>query len=112
MDLRIIPREDNLTQVALLGRLDITGVHAVDTHFHAATVAQGRSAIVDLSGLEFIASLGIGVLFACARSLHSRGHKMVLVNPQTLVAQSLHTTGVDHLIPIVGTIGEAEALFK
>lgn len=112
MDFQIIPRNDGLTQIALSGRLDVTGVGQVDIRFHGATASQNRSVIVDLSELEFIASLGIGMLFKCHRSLHAKGKKMVLVNPRELVRNSLAITQADTLIPVVATVEEAVALLK
>ena len=112
MELRVIERDDDLTQVALVGRLDIAGVQRVDARFHEAVVARDRSAIIDLTELEFIVSLGIGMLLRCARSLRAGGKSMVLVNPQDLVVKSLQVTSLDSVIPVVKSVVEAEGLLK
>jgi anti-anti-sigma factor len=99
-------REDGVIQVALIGKLDVRGLHAVDMRFHASTAARRQPTLVDLSQLEFIASLGVGMLISCARSMARFGAKMVLVNPQPLVEQVLVTVGVHEVIPIVRSIDE------
>jgi anti-anti-sigma factor len=110
VELKLVERNDDITQVTLAGRLDVTGVHGVDIKFHAATAAQGRPAIIDLTELVFIASLGIGMLFACARSLHSKGKKMALVSPGGPVTDTLRTAHVEDFVAIAGSVEEAEAL--
>jgi anti-sigma B factor antagonist len=109
MQLRVIPRSDNITQLALVGKLDIEGMHAIDMKFHAHTAATRKSTIVDMSEVSFVASLGMGMLIACAKSLERQGAKMVLLNPQETVEKILRTAGVDEGIPIVHSEQEAKA---
>jgi anti-anti-sigma factor len=107
IDMRIVDRSDNISQVELAGKLDISGVHAVDVKFHGATAARSRPAIVDLGGLEFIASLGVGMLLGCAKSLMRKGHSMVLVNPTGIVEKVLRTVGVYDSLPVAASVDEA-----
>ncbi len=51
MKMTILDRDDEITHIVLTGRLDTTGVVAIEQSFSAATAAQGRSAIVDLSDI-------------------------------------------------------------
>ena len=78
MELQVVDRPDGVTQLSLVGRLDVTGLHEVDAQFHAETTSRQRPAIVDLGGLEYIASLGMGMLISCASSLKRRGHDVAL----------------------------------
>jgi anti-sigma B factor antagonist len=107
MLLQATERTDGITQVALVGRLDVTGLHEVDIKFHAATAARSRPAIVDLSGLEYIASLGMGMLISCAQSLRRKGHTMVLVGTNGDVDTALRRAGIDQAIPMAPDIDEA-----
>ncbi len=107
MRLDVLQRDDGISHVALVGKLDLTGLHEVDIPFHGQTAAQRRDAIVDLSGLEYIASLGVGMLISCAQSLHRRGSKMVLVGASGAVDTVLRTSGIDKAIPMVATVDEA-----
>jgi anti-anti-sigma factor len=110
VQLSIIQRADNLTQVALMGRLDAVGVEKIGIGFQAATAARGRPTIIDMSGVEFIASLGLGMLLSAARSLHGRGARTVIVNPQPFVMKVLETAHMPSVIPVVSSVAEAEAL--
>ncbi len=95
--------------VALDGRLDAAGADAVGTRFTAATAAQGRPVVVDLAGVPFIASLGIRLLIANARSLSQKGVTMVLYGADENVGSVLRDAAIDQLIPCVATQAEAVA---
>ena len=110
MELHVIKRTDNITLIALVGRLDIQGMHQVDTKFHGYTAAARRPTIVDMSQVDFVASLGMGMLISCAKSLHRHGAKMVILNPQAMVENVLRMAGVNDGIPIVRSESEALAV--
>src|SRR6516162_2333996 len=93
--------DDRITHLAIVGKLDVAGMHAIDVKFHGYTAARRRPTLVDISGLEFISSLGMGMFISCARSLLRYGAKMVLLNPQPQVEEVLKAVGVDQGIPIV-----------
>jgi anti-sigma B factor antagonist len=95
-------------RVALEGRLDAAGADAIGVRFAAATAAQGRSVVVDLSGVSFIASLGIRLLIANARALSQKGAQMVLFGADPAVRSVLTDTAIDQLIAC--TDSEAAAL--
>ena len=107
MQLEATPRQDGITQVALIGRLDINGLHEVDIKFHGATAARGQPAIVDLTGLDYIASLGMGMLISCAQSLKRKGYTMVIMGAQGDVDTALRTAGIDQAIPMAADLDEA-----
>jgi len=106
MELRIV-EEGPPARVALIGRLDIAEVHQVETRFLAATATQRRPVIVDLSGVPFIGSIGVGMLMGAARALKRYGAAMVLLDPQPFVERVLELTGVTEVVPIVHGLDEA-----
>jgi len=99
--------DDDITHIALVGRLDIAGMHAVDMKFHGYTAARRRPTLVDLSQLEFIASLGVGMLIACSKSLERHKVKFVLYGAQPLVEQVMKVVGLDQVVPLVKTREDA-----
>ncbi len=107
MKLTIVPRAENVTHIALDGRLDTTAVEELDRQFFDATAGRERPAIVDLAQVDFLASRGIGMLLASSKALKKAGHKLVLLNPQPLVDSSLRTTRIDLVIPIAYALDEA-----
>ncbi len=107
MKMTILDRDDEITHIVLTGRLDTTGVVAIEQSFSAVTAAQGRSAIVDLSDIDFMASRGIGLLLANGKRLKAAGHRMVLLNPREMVESILRASRVEQLLPIAHDLEEA-----
>lgn len=95
-------------KLVLVGRLDSTTVGQVETPFTAALAAAGRSAVLDLTALEFLSSLGIRLLLSSARVVARRGGKVVLFGAQPMVAEVLEAMALDEVLPLVAT--EAEAI--
>ena len=96
--------------VKLDGRLDVVGVDEVETPFSAALEQGARDAAVDMSGVVFVASLGIRMFVAAARSMQAAGHRMVLHSCQGPVAEVFEMAALDRLITVVGTEDEAVAV--
>jgi len=103
---------DNLVEVKLQGRLDIQGADAIDMPFTSITATRKAGVLVNMSGVEFIASIGIRMLLSNAKALAKRGGKMVLFKPVPLVKDVLVTSGVDNLIPITDDYDGAVADLK
>jgi anti-anti-sigma factor len=99
--------DNDITHVALAGRLDAAGLQAVDVKFHGYTAARRKPTLVDLSELEYISSLGMGMLISCAKSLQRFNAPMVLLNPTPQVAEAMKAVGIDQVIPIVASMDEA-----
>jgi anti-anti-sigma factor len=102
--------DDRITHLAIVGQLDVAGQRAIDVRFHGYTVARRLPTLVDISGMDFIASLGMGMFVSCARTLERSGAKMVLLNPRPEVEEVLKAVGIDQGIPIVKSVDEANRL--
>lgn len=100
MELIIHERED-ISYVALEGRLDATGAEEMERTFTQAITARGLPAVVDISGVTFMSSLGIGFLFAHTKRLKKAGCKLVLLNPKAMVEAVLKTSKMDKVMPLV-----------
>ncbi|MBU1247316.1 MAG: STAS domain-containing protein [Proteobacteria bacterium] len=112
MKLTIIEQNDEVTHVALSGRLDVEGVEAVGREFDAAVGAQGVSAVVDLSGITFLASMGLGLLLRNSTILGKSGARLVVLGPVTLVEEVLRIAGLDQITPVARDMNEAMALVR
>jgi anti-sigma B factor antagonist len=100
---------DNLRKIVILGRFDIPGTESVADKLEKLAAAPTKGVVVDLSGLKFLASIGIRALFKSAQVVEQRGGKMVLVvGANSQVAMSLEATGVEDLIPVFKSSAEAE----
>ena len=97
------------TRVSLEGQLDITGFQAIDSSFNElASRADGM--VVDMSGVDFLASIGIRTLVMAAKSQNQRNQKLIILSPHETVEKVLRTAGIDQLIPICES--EQEAIEK
>jgi stage II sporulation protein AA (anti-sigma F factor antagonist) len=108
MELKIEGSNESVSRVALVGMLDMVAVGEVESKFNAATVARGKDAIVDLAGMTFIASLGMGMLVSVHRGLKRKGKKLVLLNPQEDVESALLTARLQELMPFAHSEEEAQ----
>jgi anti-sigma B factor antagonist len=103
---------DELLRIALDGRLDIQGAQAIDMKFTALTATRKAGIIVDLSRVDFLASIGIRTLLSNAKAAANRGGRMVLCSPQPLVREVLETSGVASLIPVYDDPDSAEVALR
>jgi anti-anti-sigma factor len=103
----IIHERDDISHVALVGRLDATAVEELEQSFLQATTTRGLPTVVDMSGVTFMSSLGIGFLFANTKKLKKAGCKLVLLNPQGMVETVLKTSKMDKVMPLVYELDEA-----
>ena len=95
--------------VAIRGRLDLEGVHAVENRLSVRISASRKPTILDLSEVPFLASLGMGMIVQLYRALRLHGAGLVLMAPQPLVAEALRNAALDGAIPIVPDRAEALA---
>lgn len=109
MEITVTELPGPTTAVRLAGRPDAGGAERIGLHFTAAVATQARHAVVDLSGVEFIASMGIRLLISTARALGLKHHKMVLYGVNKLVQGVLDDAAIGQIIPIVGTEAQAVA---
>jgi anti-anti-sigma factor len=101
-----------LTRVTLEGDLDVAGCAAASAPFTQDVVARRESAVIDLSRVAFIASLGMGLLVSTAKALHRFGKRLVLLRPQSLVEDALEAAGLDEILPIAKDEGAVERLLR
>ncbi len=94
--------------IGLKGRMDVMGAMKIDVQF-AAVAAANRAVVVDLGGVEFLASMGLRTLIMGAKSMHSKKGRMVLWRPIAVVEEVLVTSGTTTLIPLTQDRAEAEA---
>jgi anti-sigma B factor antagonist len=102
--------EDGIKKIDLLGRMDIDGTQDIAMKLTAEAAVERTFVILDLSGLDFMASIGIGTLMSVAKSLKLRRGKMVLLNPKPVVALVLERTHIQTAIPICRSFEEARKM--
>ena len=110
MELQHSELENQIKLIKLIGSLDILGVGAIETKFAAYCSGENARVIVDLSQMDFLASIGIRLLTMNAKSLASRGGRMALLNPVPDVRKILDLTGMPGVIPVYDSIEFAQTM--
>lgn len=66
--------------------------------------------ILDLGGVEYMNSAGIGAIFALRKYAESRGAAMVVARPATTISRLLDTVNLPALIPVAEDLDAARQL--
>ncbi|MGH7849997.1 MAG: STAS domain-containing protein [Thermodesulfobacteriota bacterium] len=100
MDMKVIREDDDLTHVKLSGRVDLEGIGGLDLEFTRHAVTRRKPTLVDISDVDYIASIGLRMLVTAAKALNKFGVRLVLLNPHPDVEDVLRTAGFDKVMPI------------
>lgn len=109
MDIHYSEIENQIRVIKLAGALDIVGVTEIDVRFSGYCSGEHVRVVVDLADVEFLASIGIRLLTSNAKSLTSRGGKLVLLSPVEEVRNVLEITGILSIIPTFDRVEDAQA---
>ena len=108
MNISISDFADVGKKVTLTGKLDIVGAQQIEMPL--ATLAGARhNLVIDMVGVDFIASIGIRQLVLAAKAVARGAGRLVLLDPKPLVTDVLETSGLLDLLPIVRSEAEARA---
>lgn len=92
---------------ALAGEIDVTSSGGVRDLLAAAVAGGARVLVVDMSGVGFMDSSGLGALLRVARMLRRRGGTLGVVSPQGAVAVVLRLCAAGRLLPVCGSVAGA-----
>ena len=98
-----------LVKITLTGRLDTPGVDGIETRFLATLVPNANNAVIDMSQVDFISSMGIRMLVSAARSLKMRQAALSLFGVQEQVNQVLELVAINQMIAICTSEAEAQS---
>jgi anti-sigma B factor antagonist len=93
--------------ISFHGELDLRAAPELRDRIAEIAAAPGGRLMIDLSGCNFIDSLGIAALVEAASEMHKRGRIVAIVCRAPQVRRTLALTGVDQQIPICWTREEA-----
>lgn len=100
MNMKVIREDDELTHIKLSGRVDLEGIGDLDLEFTRHAVTRRKPTLVDISDVDYIASIGLRMLVTAAKALNKFGARLVLLNPHPDVEDVLRTAGFDKVMPI------------
>ena len=101
--------DDDLVNVKLAGRLDTPGVDRVELRLTATLVPNGKNAVLDLSAVQLVTSMGIRMLITLARSLKAKRARLAVYAPQALVMETFRHVALGDFLPVCQNETEAVA---
>ena len=109
MSISYVDVGNDLRRIEITGRLDTPGTNSIASQLVELTSAPKKAIVIDLTGVKFLASIGIGALITSAKAVQARGGKMALVvSDGSTVRMSLEVTGVDQLVSVFKRVEDAE----
>jgi anti-sigma B factor antagonist len=82
----------------LAGEIDISNAHQLQQKLESAYQTRPADLCLDLGGLGYIDSTGLGVIIAVYGNIKKNGHKMVVVNPRDNVKKLLRVSRLDKVL--------------
>ncbi|MGI8770838.1 MAG: STAS domain-containing protein [Acidobacteriaceae bacterium] len=98
--------QGNTIIMELAGPLTLTNLFAFQ---HELTMTHPETLILDLSGVPYMDSAGLGVLMNCYVSADKHGRKFALAGVSERILALLELTRVNTLLKIFATVEQAEA---
>jgi anti-sigma B factor antagonist len=95
-----VDERDGATVVAVGGELDLGSSPRLRDAAVRQLLAGDREVVLDLTGVEFIDSTGLGVIVAVLKRARTLGADLRLVIGRQRVLAPFRITGVDALLPI------------
>lgn len=100
-------RHDDLTVIAVKGEVDLYTAPSLKDRI-ADLVSGGKSRLaVELSGVEFMDSTGLGVLIGGLKRCKEAGGSLALIAPREPVVKVLAITGLDKVFRIHESVEQA-----
>lgn len=94
------------TVVTLAGQLDVATAPSFRQSLQEAQYVGAQRVVLDLVGLEFLDSFGLGVLVGGLRRARLHGGRLVLAGPNERIREILEVTGLDGAFQLAATVGD------
>jgi anti-sigma B factor antagonist len=102
-------REQGAVVVHLKGRLDGSTANDLDTRLRLLTTAGESRLVLDMSGVEYIASVGLRVILVVMKQLRAANGKLAMAELKEQVKQAFELSGFSKLCQVCATRTEALA---
>ncbi len=110
MELTLSTREaGGKSVVAVAGDIDVYTAPQLDEALTALNDAGKNTIVVDLSGVEFLDSTGLGVLVKALKRTREQGGSLAVVAVQDRITKVFRITGLDAAISLHSSVDDAIA---
>ena len=108
LEIRVVRPEDaDYVQLCPEGELDAYSVAAFREAF--AELGDEARLIVNLSGVQFMDSAGLGALIGGIRKVRENEGAIAVFSDRPNITRLLHTTGFDRIVPVAAELTAATA---
>lgn len=101
-----VSHHDGWIVVRATGQLDVATAPVFRQQLVEAAFSAETALAVDLDGLEFVDSMGLGVLVGALKRARSHGTSFALVCTRERILRLLDLTRLAEIMPVVATIGD------
>ena len=109
MEVTVESRNGGIAVVRSVGRLDLLSAAEVKQRLTDAVAAGRRRLVVDLGGVEFIDSSGLGALIGGLKAARLAGGDLRIARPSEQARTILELTTLDRVLRPYATVEEALA---
>lgn len=108
MELTVSSRQEGThTVISVGGEIDVYTAPSLRERMNELVAEGHYDLIVDMSGVEFLDSTGLGVLVGGLKRVRSHDGTLRLVCPQEKILKVFRITGLTKVFPIHATLDEA-----
>lgn len=97
----------NALIVSLSGSAGVAGADHLERAVRLVKVRRPRRLIIDLAGLSFIASLGLGMLIALSAAVKSDGGTVRFASASPAIAGVIKRCRLEAVLPVYASVDEA-----
>ncbi len=97
----------NVGVLSLAGEIDIATKDRVREAAEGLIAEGARNLLVDLAGVEYMDSSGLGVLKGLRSHLVESGGQVGIVSPRTFIKKLFERAGLDQVFPMYEELGAA-----
>ena len=102
-----VDRQSEIAVVTIVGSVDSVDSDALRTFLNNIIEAGQTRLVVDLSDMDFIVSMALGVFVQTYTRLRGADGFLRLVSPQPAILRVIKTTALDRLLPIYDSLAQA-----
>lgn len=107
MEIAVVHHPEGIAEVALIGRLNMVTATRVRESIHEAIIGNHPRIAVDMSGVSFLDSSGLGALVWAYKAAKEAGGGLVLIEPTEQVQLVLELTNMGSVLATAPSLAEA-----
>lgn len=102
-----VDKRDKVAVVTIIGSVDSADSKALQDFLNELIDAGQTHLIIDITSMDFIVSMGLGVFIRSHTRLRGARGFLRLVGPEPFILQLIKTTGLDRLLAIYDSLDQA-----